>query len=149
MNETSILQYITETFSDIQIAGANGDSFFYFGPEGRVPEKTFPFATLITRDEYDTASNLNRPGVFRLNIGVGKSTYNALLGELPSAPGESGMVNTGHDFTVLDQLMPHPVYGHMSWVCVLNPGENTAETARQLLAEAYQTAVSKQAGRNP
>jgi hypothetical protein len=148
MTETSIPQYITGTFPHIQIASANGDSFFYYGPDGKVPEKTFPFATLVTKDEYDTVSNLNRPGVFRLNIGVGKSTYNTLLGELPSAPGESGVVNTGHDFTSLDQLMPHPVYGHMAWVCVLNPGENTTETVKQLLAEAYQTAVSKHTKRN-
>jgi len=27
--------------------------------------------------------------------------------------------------TALDQLMPHPVYGRMFWVCVLNPSDVT------------------------
>ncbi len=49
-----------------------------------------------------------------------------------------------YDFTTLDQLMPHPVYGRMYWVCVLNPTNETFETkVRSLLAEAYEMAVSK------
>ena len=40
--------------------------------------------------------------------------------------------------------MPHPVYGRMYWVCVLNPSDETLETkARPLLVEAYELAVSK------
>jgi uncharacterized protein DUF6194 len=40
--------------------------------------------------------------------------------------------------------MPHPVYGRMLWVCVLNPSDETFETkVRQLLAEAYDLTVSK------
>jgi hypothetical protein len=40
--------------------------------------------------------------------------------------------------------MPHPVYGRMYWVCVLNPSEETFETkVRRLLAEAYDLAVSR------
>ncbi len=49
-----------------------------------------------------------------------------------------------YDFTALDRVMPHPVYGKMYWVCVLNPSDNTLATAvRPLLDEAYATAVSK------
>jgi hypothetical protein len=56
-------------------------------------------------------------------------------------------VGTGHDFTALDQLLPHPVYAPMSWVCVLNPSVATFEAVRPLLAEAYQLAVSRYAKR--
>ena len=43
----------------------------------------------------------------------------------------------------MDKLMPHPVYGRMYWVCVLNPSESTFETIRPLLDEAYEIAVKK------
>ncbi|HEY6539772.1 MAG TPA: DUF6194 family protein, partial [Ktedonobacteraceae bacterium] len=57
---------------------------------------------------------------------------------------ESSENASGYDFTALDQLMPHPVYGRMLWVCILNPGDETFETkVRPLLAEAYEMAVSK------
>ena len=40
--------------------------------------------------------------------------------------------------------MPHPVYGRMYWVCVLNPSDETFATKVQpLLAEAYDMAVVK------
>ena len=33
--------------------------------------------------------------------------------------------------------MPHPVYGRMHWICVVNPSEATFETLMPSLAEAY------------
>jgi hypothetical protein len=147
VDEASIIQYITDTFADVQVASANGDSFFFYGPGQKVPERTLPFATLVTSDAYDQASNLDRPSVFRLNLGIGKAAYNARFGPRPSPPGASGIIDTGHDFTALDQLMPHPVYGHLYWVCVLNPSEATFQSVRPLLAEAYDAAVRKHASR--
>jgi hypothetical protein len=147
MNEAQISQYITETFEGVDIVVASGDSFFFYNPDSNVPpDHRFPFVTLVTSDINDPFSNLNRPSVFRLNIGIGKQTFRTLFGEpsLLSGPAESGPSSSDYDFTALDQLMPHPVYGRMSWVCVLSPSDETFETkARQLLAEAYDLAVSK------
>jgi hypothetical protein len=40
--------------------------------------------------------------------------------------------------------MPHPVYGKMYWVCILNPGPETFQSVvRPLLAEAYNLDVKK------
>jgi hypothetical protein len=94
--------------------------------------------------DFDCASNLNRPDVFRLNIGVSKETYRRLFGPPPSPASPSGVVETGHDFTTLDQIMPHPVYAPQSWVCVLNPSETTFQQSVQpLLADACNDAVRK------
>lgn len=134
MDEAAIIQYLTDTCPGMQVTNADGNYFFFYDPEQK-----FPFATLVTRDDYDTASNLSRPGVFRLNIGVSKQTFQGLFGlQSPDA---------GHDFTALDRVMPHPVYGSMYWVCVLSPSAKTFETVRPLLAEAYDAAVAKQAKR--
>ncbi len=117
----------------------SGNSFFFYNPDSNVPpDHRFPFVTLVTNDLYDQFSDLNRPSVFRLNIGIGKQTFRSLFGENSS----------DSDFTALDQIMPHPVYGRMLWVCVLNPSEQTFETKVQpLLVEAYDLAVSKHKGR--
>jgi hypothetical protein len=106
----------------------------------------FPFATIVNNDNFDRASDLNRPSVFRLNIGVGRDTYCSLFGPKPPRPGADGVVDTGHDFTALNQLLPHPVYAPQSWVCVLNPGAETFEAVRPLLAEAYDRSVRRLAG---
>jgi len=151
VNEAQISQYITETFGGVDVVVASGDSFFFYNPDSNVPpDHRFPFVTLVTSDINDPFSNLNRPSVFRLNIGISKQTFRSLFGDpslLPSVKDsmtESGENSSGYDFTALDQLMPHPVYGRMLWVCVLNPSDETFETkVRQLLAEAYDMAVSK------
>jgi hypothetical protein len=160
MNETAITRYITDTFDGVDVVVASrengapemawGDTFFSYDPSRDLaPAHRMPFATIVTKDygDFDCASQLNRPGTFRLNIGVSKETYRSLFGPQPAPPPTGSAVQTGHDFTALDQLMPHPVYAPMSWVCVLNPSAATFETVRPLLAEAYQLVVSRNAKR--
>jgi hypothetical protein len=82
----------------------------------------------VTSDEYDSFSNLDRPGVYRLNVGVSKTTFQSVVGSMSDA-----------DYTALDQLMPHPVYALQHWVSVLNPSEATFDTfVKPLLDEAHQ-----------
>ncbi len=79
--------------------------------------------------------------MFRLNIGL-SNTYRAQFGPQPPRPSDGGAVDTGHDFTVLDQLFPHPC-APQSWVSVLNPSAETFEAVQPLLAEAYDLAVNR------
>jgi hypothetical protein len=143
MDETAIIAYITDTFAGIETVTATSNTFFFYGPE-----RMIPLATLVTNDEYDSVSNLSRPSVYRLNIGVSKATFRALFGSQPTLSAADDDGASGFDFTTLDQVLPHPVYGRMYWVCVLNPSAATFEVAvRPLLAEAYERAVSKYAKR--
>lgn len=149
MDEASITRFIKEAFADVDLVEATGSRYFFFNPPGGLPpDHRFPFATLVTTDEHDSASELNRPGVFRLNVGVEKETYQSMFGPPPPFPTDGGVVDTGHDFTALDRIMPHPVYAAMSWVCVLNPSDATLDTLRLLLAEAYGLAISRHAKRS-
>jgi hypothetical protein len=102
-----------------------------------------PFVTLVTGDRYDPASNLDRPGVFRLNIGIGLATYRAMFGEPPAFRTDGGVTEMAYDFSALDVIMPHPVYAAMDWVCVLNPGAATFEKVKGLLDQAYALAAGK------
>lgn len=150
MNETEISRYITETFEGVDVVVDSGNSFFFYNPDSNIPpDHRFPFVTLVTNDLYDQFSNLNRPSVFRLNIGIDKQTFRSLFSLPERSPvknsaAESGATSNDYDFTVLDQVIPHPVYGRMYWVSVLNPGDETFETqVRPLLAEAYKLAVNR------
>ncbi len=143
MNEASIIQYITDTFEGVNPVDAWGDIFFFYNPANVQPDEIY-FATLKSKDDdYDNASNLHRPSIFRLNISLSKTTFLHLFDSRPSRPSAEGAVDPNVDFTLLDQLLPHPIYGRMYWVCILNPSEATFETMKPLLAEAYELAVSK------
>ena len=119
-----------------------GDSFFYYNPDGDPANQRMPFATIVIHDYdgWDTASNLNRPGVFRLNIAVGRIAFEELIGYPPAAhAGQPARL----DYTAIDQLVPHPVYATQAWVAILNPGETTAALACSLLTDAHTRAVER------
>lgn len=143
MDMVSIAQYIHKTFVDVYPISAWGETSFFYNPDRMLPRGIY-FATLKEKDgQNDRASNLNRSDVFRLNIGISKLTYRSLFGQQPSRPHAGGVVDTGHDFTALDQLTPHPVYGWMAWVSVLNPSAATFEAVKPLLSEAYSLSADK------
>lgn len=128
MNETSIIRYITDTFPNVETAKNFGYAFFFYGSDHKRP-----FATLATSDnDYDRVSNLDRLGVYRLNIGVSRATFRALFPQDENA-------STCWDYTALDRLLPHPVYAANFFLCVLNP-DTTLATVQELLAEAYDIA---------
>jgi hypothetical protein len=120
-----------------------GDSFFFYDPDGDIPDnRRMPFATIVTKDYdgFDTASNLNRPGVFRVNISVGRATFEDLVGYSP----RDHLAASGRpDYTALDQVIPHPAYAAQAWIAILNPAERTADLARSLLTQAHAQAVTR------
>lgn len=132
MDENSITEYIRSTFTGVETMTTLGYTFFFYGPD-----RMLPFVTIATADnEGDRVSNLDRPGVFRLNIGVSKETFQTLFG--------TGNVDVSTcDFTALDTIMPHPDYAPQSWICVLNPSDATFHTLQPLLNEAYERAVRR------
>ena len=121
-----------------------GDSFFFYDPDGDSPaNRRMPFATIVTKDYagFDTSSDLNRPGVFRLNIGVGREALEELTRHPPGG--------ADFDAAAIDTLIPHPVYADQGWVAILNPGEKTAALARALVTDAHARAVRRHRRRHP
>jgi hypothetical protein len=152
MDQDAIIHYVTDTFTGIEVVrptdgpGA-GDTFFFYDPQRDLdPKRRLPFATIVTKDygDFDNASQLNRPDVFRLNIGVSRDTFRALFGY---APGEDSTERADDDFAALDRLMPHPVYAPQSFVCVLSPSPETFEAVKPLLAEAYSIVATRYASK--
>jgi Family of unknown function (DUF6194) len=119
-----------------------GDSFFFFDPEGSEENQRFPFATLVCSNYpgFDTESELDRDGVFRLNIAVGRAGYERLLGHSPT---EHGQHSDAYDYSEFDVLLPHPIYAGQGWVSIVNPGPRTSALAERLLLEAYELAEGR------
>src|SRR3954467_6728975 len=141
MEQEAIIKYIRDTFDGLDVVEASGDVYFFADPDGTSdPTRRLPFATIVTSDAYDQFSNLNRPSVYRLNVGLSRETFRTLF---PSSSLDQNDQTHQVDFTVLDQVMPPPVYGNMFWFCMLNPSAFTFAKVRPLLAEAYALALSR------
>ena len=134
--EAEIARYIVDKFPGVETIENLGYTFFFYGAE-----RMLPFATIATADnEGDRVSKLDRPGVFRLNIGVGRQTFQSLFGTDP-------VDVSRYDYTVLDHIMPHPDYAAQNYICVLNPTLAAFEKVRPFLAEAYELARNRAAKR--
>lgn len=132
MDETSVANYITTTFADVETSENFGYTFFFYRDDHMLP-----FATLIASDnEYDRISDLDRPGAYRLNIGVSRQTFESLIGT--AKPDVKS-----YDYTALDVIMPHPDYAPQNFICVLSPGDATWERTKSLLSEAYNIAAGR------
>lgn len=132
IDEAYVTEYITRTFEDVETTVNMGYTFFFYRDD-----HMHAFATIASNgNEYEQISRLDRPGVYRLNIGVSRETFKALFGTAKIDKG-------AYDFTALDVILPHPDYSSQNFLCVLSPGEETFEMIRPLLAEAYELAMTR------
>lgn len=124
-----------EALDGVVTTPLNDDSFFFYDPDAIGDmARMFPMATIVTSDAYDDHSDLGREGIFRLNIGLDKESFLALFG--------AKAAELTSDYTALDTVMPHPVYGDSYFICVLNPDISWPQV-RALLGKARDVAASR------
>ena len=138
MNETELTHYLRDTFPDVETSQNFGYTFFFYKSDHKRP-----FASLSSSDnEHDRFSNLARPGIYRLNLGVSKPTFQSLFG-----PGPLDL--STYDFTTVDQFFPHPEYSAFHFISILTPSATTFERLRPLIAEAYAIAQKRNTPQEP
>ena len=126
----------------IRVLEAQDDLFYLYDPaEDLPPERQQPFATIVTGDHYEHVSRLDEPGAWRLNLGLTRATYTSLFGPVPTERDADWVLDSGHDYSERDKLMPHPFYASQHWVCIVSP--TRPAPLRPLLTEAYEFAVRK------
>ena len=131
----TIVRYISDTYPETDVVEAMNAWFFSLDPETHWPN----YATLVTTNEHDDASDLDRAGVFRLNLGVDRPTFERIAAAAADA-----------DFTAFDRLLPHPVYAKQLWISILNPTDATfSETVVPLLALAHDRLAAQRARHRP
>lgn len=128
MSLTSIEQYLG-SLPAITTSEHFGYKFFFYGTE-----QVLPFVTIALADnEHDQVSRLDRDGIFRLNIGVSKATFQQLF------PDDSA----AWDYTALNSFMPHPHYAAQHFICILNPEGLQLAATTGYIAEAYDIAKKR------
>jgi hypothetical protein len=128
--QDEMLQLIRDAFPDAAVAEIDSAAFF------SMDEKHWPnFATVVWTDEHDmaTPSNLARPGVYRVNVGVDRATFERMVGS-----------DTNPNYAALDRFVPHPVYAKQRWIAILNPSHDTVrEVLMPLIAEGHTRLAAK------
>ena len=119
-----MIQLIRDAFPDAVVATIDSAAFF------SLDETHWPnFATVVWTDEHDEGapSNLARPGVYRVNVGVDRPAFERLVGNL-----------TDPDYAAFDRFVPHPVYAKQRWISILNPSHATVrDSLMPLIADGH------------
>jgi hypothetical protein len=134
----AITRTILERYAETVVASAMGATFFSLDPS------SWPnYATIVTTDEHDDGapSRLSdRPGAFRLNIGVNRATFERVARDAGDAP----------DHAAFGRLLPHPVYAKQLWISILNPTQaEFDEIVLPLIAEAHDRLASQRRRHRP
>lgn len=108
-----------------------GDAYFFYAPDGVIPQRTQPYGTIITKNyPDDIESQLDSDGRFRVNIHTGAERAERVV-EADAEPADA------------DVLVRHPLYGSAGWVSVVNPAERTSAQVLALLAQAHDDARAR------
>ena len=116
-----------------------GDTFFYYSPDRIVPDRTQPFATIVTK---------NYPG----DESLGSGPRGRVPGEHPRREGGVHRGNrpraarTGRRRRrpgAPDTVIAHPVYGPLGWLAVIDPARAPAESLESCCARAHTLARSR------
>ncbi|GAA3394360.1 DUF6194 family protein [Cryptosporangium minutisporangium] len=122
--QMSLLPHVTTVVAD-EAGGApesNWGNYFFLIDDDRMR----PFASIVIRNMpgFDEESQLDRQGVYRLNLNVGREEFERLFG---FPPREFEARRGEFDFAALDEVIPNPIYGAQGWVSVLNPNRTLSD----------------------
>ena len=142
-----ILRYCFENLDGTVLVESWGEKGIFYNPNRTFKRGVYVLTVKEKDGDNDKGSDLDREGVYRVNLGVRKNTFLKMLETVPPRPTKGGVVDMLYDFTETDKILPHPVYAWMSWICALNPSESTFENLKPLIKEAYEYAKEKFAKR--
>ena len=144
MEAENVVEYLLKNYEGIVRGKEWGETALFYNPGKALARGTY-FVFIKENDtKNDIVSDLNRKGVYRINMGVSKETFLSMFEKLPEKPQKGEIVKMGYDFQEFDKIMPHLSYGWAGWICILNPSKVTFEKKlKPLIDEAYVRAKSR------
>jgi hypothetical protein len=143
LSPKDIADYIMSQFDGLRPKDKWGETSFFYNPDDSRAHGTYFFTIKQKNGDNDKASNLDREGVYRLNFCIPQDDFLNFFQHIPQRPNKGGVIQGDYDFTALNVVTPHPVYGWMKWVSVLNPHDNTFDKIKPLIKASYDMAVKK------
>ena len=143
MNIDEIIKYCLDNFQYLNLIESFKEKSLFYNPNNKLKRGIYILTIKDKNGPNDKVSNLDRENIFRVNIGIRKETFKKLFNEIPKRPSKGGIVNMPYDFTLLNTILPHPIYAWMYWICILNPSNEMFERSKPLINESYEYAQEK------
>lgn len=143
MKPDEVLGYCLNNLEGTILVESWGEKGIFYNPNHILKRGIYVLTVKEKDGKNDRGSNLNRQGIYRVNLGLKRPTFQKLFGPMPARPAAGGVVEMPYDFTEINQLLPHPVYAWMGWVSILNPSDSVFNELKPLIQEAYEFATEK------
>lgn len=143
MEPQDIIKYCHKSMEGTVCVNAWGEEGIFYNPANVLKRGVYIMTVKQKDGENDKGSYLDRPGIYRVNTGIGKKKFKEFFGFIPERPAAGKIVDMKYDFTETNRILPHPVYAWMGWVCVLNPTEETFRKFYPLIQDAYELGKKK------
>lgn len=143
MTPDDIIEYCLTNLCGTVLVNTYGEKCIFYNPERKLKRGIYVLTIKDKDGSNDKSSLLDRENIYRLSIGIRKNSFIKLFGFIPQRPSKAGTVNMNYDWTILNSLIPHPVYAWMGWVCILNPDAKSFNNLIPYIVEAYEYAKEK------
>lgn len=110
MKTEEILSYCLENLEGTVLVNSWGEKGIFYNPENKLQRGIYILTIKEKDGDNDKSSKLNRDDVYRVNLGIRKTTFCSMFGETPKRPAKGSIVDMNYDFTEMDKIIPHPVY---------------------------------------
>ena len=142
ISEKEIITWALDKHDDVYLKHTYGESSLFYNPNHLFKNGVY-FLTLKNNDgPNDKSSKLEREGIYRLSFSIPKENYEIDFGETPIRAKKGKTIDLDYDFSELNRLMPHAVYGWINWLMVLSPSDDVFESCQQYIEMSYQKAIS-------
>lgn len=120
-----------------------GEITYFYNPDSVLKNGVY-FCTIKEADtNHDKSSDLSRSGIYRISTGITREMYLEMFGTKPRRPKQGETIEGDYDFTTVNEILPHPIHGWMSWVQVLSPSNELFERFMNYIDISYEKAVLK------
>ncbi|MCI9577109.1 MAG: hypothetical protein HFJ84_10870 [Clostridiales bacterium] len=143
MTPDEVLKYCLENLEGTVLVNSWGERGVYYNPDNILKRGVYILTVKEKDGDNDKSSNLNRKNIYRINLGIRKTTFIEMFDFIPKRPAKGEIVDMNYDFSATNKILPHPVYAWMGWICSLNPSEKTFEELKPHIQEAYEYAKEK------
>ncbi len=109
MTPDKILNYCLEKLEGTALVESWGEKGIFYNPGHALKRGVYILTVKEKNGDNDKSSGLNRENVYRVNLGIQKSTFVELFGAVPKRPPASGVVDMDYDFSVLNEML-YPLY---------------------------------------
>lgn len=137
-----ILNYITNKYDGVVIKNSYKELAIFYNPNNLLKNGVYVCTIKEQDGNNDKASKLFRNGVFRFSCGLTKDDYINLFKILPKRPKKGEIVDLPYDFSILHEIIPHPIYAYMGWICINCTQETNLELFYKYIDLSYQKAVN-------